>query len=71
MRRTIAALDVKYEEVEGGRAGAVDAANEIIVNPRQLRRIGIKAVDDRVLWVANEAGLTFYYREEVCEDEGT
>ena len=63
----IAALDVKYEEVEGGRAGAVAAANEFVLSPRKLRHVGIKAVDNRVLWVANETGLTFYYREEPDE----
>ena len=60
----IITLDVKYDEIEGGCAGAVEAANEFALSPRKLRRVGIKAVDGRVLWVANDDGLTFYYREE-------
>ena len=62
-------VQAQYELIEGGRDGAVEAANELVISPQRLRKIGITAVDDRVLWTAGETGLTFYYREQEEREE--
>jgi hypothetical protein len=34
------------------------------MKPRDWRRVGINAVDDRVLWTIGEDGFNVYFREE-------
>ncbi len=47
-----------------GRELAVAAAAEMADRDDWPESVGIKAVDDRVLWVVGDSEIRFYYREQ-------
>jgi hypothetical protein len=49
---------------EGARSDVVAEASRIACLPRWPGCTGIKAIDDRVLWVVGETAITFYYKPE-------
>ncbi len=63
-------ITVSYDSADGGRSSALKQAAEICGKDAWgLRKLGIFATDDRVLWTAEESEIVFYYRELVkCPD---